>query len=112
MAIIDVLGLIQRLTLKTEAGECLWQDTANGLRIILRTGSIIFSYSYDEVMQGYDYTMKLYDTTEQFAYYHADLGDDYREDLYQAFEKLKNAIENWKTKVINGKIKSLFDELA
>lgn len=112
MALVDVLGLIERLTQKTEKKECQWQETANGLRIFLRSGSISFSYQFDEIMQGYDYTMKLYDTTEQFAYYHADLGDDYHKNLYQAFEKLKNAIENWKAEVINGKIKSLFDELA
>ena len=112
MNAVDILVLLQRLKKKTERGECPWQDTGNGLRLFLKTGSISFSYFFDEMIQGYDYTMKLYDTTEQFAYYHVDQGDDYREDLYQAFEKLKNAIENWKAEVINGKIKSLFDELA
>lgn len=112
MADVDILGLLQKLTDKTAKGECQWQVTNNGLRIFLKSGSISFSYSFDDMMQGYDYTMKLFDTTEQFAHYHADLGDDYRENLYQAFDKLKDAIENWKAAVINGKIKNLFDELG
>ncbi len=111
MNTVNVVDLINQLKGKSEKGECQWQDVTNGHRLYLKSGSVGFSYSFDPMMNGYDYSIKLFDTTEQFAYYHVDLGEDYREDLYQSCEALRLAIENWKTSVINGKIQSLFDEL-
>lgn len=108
---VNIIDLIDKLKNKTVAGLCLWQDVSGGIRLYLKTGSISFTWTYDEMLNGYEYTMKLYDTTDQFANYHADLADDYNERLYQSFDQLRDAIITWKNAVINNKIKSLYDEL-
>lgn len=108
---VDIIDLVRKLTDKTEKGQCMWLDISGGVCLYLRSGSINFIWSYDEMLNGYDYTMKLFDTTEQFDYYHVDMADDYDGDQYHQFDKLREAVVAWKAAVRNAKIKSLFDEL-
>lgn len=112
MAGRKILSFIDLLTEKTAAGTCTWEDDSNGFsRLVLNTGSVIFEYAYDEMVENYHYTLKLYDTTEQFASYYVDYEDNFDDELFNALDRLRQAITDRKDEVINAKIQELYDEL-
>jgi hypothetical protein len=113
MSATKAKAFINLLTEKTIKGDCQWEDDSRGFnRLILNNGSVIFEYSYDEMVENYHYTIKLYDTTEQFASYCVDFEDNYDEDLFKSMDNLRLAIEGRKDEIIDSKIQKLYDELT
>lgn len=107
--IIDFINLLTNKTLK---GECIWEDDNQGYnRLVLNNGSVIFDYSFDDMIGNYHYKIQLFDTTELFASYYVDYEDNYDDQLFTALDKLRIAIANRKEKVINDKIQNLLNDL-
>ena len=92
---IDIVAFIRLLVEQTEKGKCDWQTDKKGYRLILKSGSVKFNYSFDDMTQGYEYTLSLYDTTELFAVYYVDNADAFDAALFPELEKLRQTIQKW-----------------
>ncbi len=106
-------SFFSRLVEKTKEGECFWEEMGTGsYRLILKKGGVVFEYGYDSMVENYHYSIKLYDTTENFASYSVDYEDNYDEGLFHVLNELRETIESRKKAIIDAKIKLLYDELA
>ena len=108
---MDIHQFIIRLIQQTEDGKCGWLDVAQGYRLILRLGDIVFHVSMDAITNAFAYALVLSDISGTFASYGVDTADNYDEQLYGEMDKLRVAIEQWKNRVVLQKMQALYNEL-
>lgn len=109
----QVLTLIDYLVEKTNQNKCLWEYGNNEYRLVLKSGVIVFKYSYmyDSSLDQFSFSLSLYNTVEKFASYYSDAEENYDEDLYKAMDVLRMSIQQWKERIIDGKMNLLIDEI-
>lgn len=108
---INIDTFLVKLINNTKADACVWDILSyNQFRLLLKNGSVVLEYNYDSDSKRYDYKLQLYDSQDCFAVYKM-YAKESSSRLYIQLSDLHKAIQEYRQRLIESKIATLYDDL-